>query len=58
MNQPQANPIPDGYMQDAKGALWPVATMRQIDITRDELVYERVGDSEQYQPISLDIAAV
>ena len=43
MNQPQANPIPDGYMQDAKGALWPVATMRQIDITRDELVHEIVA---------------
>jgi len=43
VNQPQANPIPDGYMQDAKGALWPVATMRQIDITRDELVHEIVA---------------
>jgi len=30
-------------MQDAKGALWPVATMRQIDITRDELVHEIVA---------------
>ena len=36
-------PIPDGYMQDAKGALWPLETIREIDRTRDELVHEIVA---------------
>ncbi len=35
--------IPDGYMQDAKGALWPIETIREIDRTRDELVHEIVA---------------
>lgn len=43
MNQTAQTPIPDGYMQDAKGALWPIANIRQIDITRDELVHEIVA---------------
>lgn len=41
MNQAQTN-IPEGFMQDARGALWPVATIKEIDITRDELVREIV----------------
>lgn len=41
MNQAQTN-IPDGFMQDARGALWPVATIKEIDIARDELVREIV----------------
>lgn len=43
MNQTAQTPIPDGYKQDAKGALWPIANLRQIDITRDELVHEIVA---------------
>lgn len=46
MNQPQAKPIPDGYMQDAKGALWPTETIREIDRTRDELVLEIVAKAK------------
>ncbi len=32
--------IPEGYMEDAKGALWPIETIKEIDIARDELVKE------------------
>lgn len=39
-------PIPDGYMQDAKGALWPTETIREIDRTRDELVHEIVAKAK------------
>ncbi len=39
-------PIPDGYMQDAKGALWPIETIRAIDRTRDELVHEIVAKAK------------
>lgn len=35
--------IPAGYMQDAKGALWPKDTVREIDLVRDELVHEIVA---------------
>lgn len=35
-------PIPTGYMRDAKGALWPTETIREIDLVRDELVREIV----------------
>lgn len=38
--------IPDGYMQDAKGALWPIETIRAIDRTRDELVHEIVAKAK------------
>lgn len=33
-------PIPDGYKQDARGALVPVSTIRPIDLARDTLVME------------------
>lgn len=46
MNQPQQKPIPAGYMQDAKGALWPTETIREIDRTRDELVREIVAKAK------------
>lgn len=35
-------PIPEGYMQDSKGALWPKDTVREIDLVRDDLVREIV----------------
>lgn len=38
--------IPDGYMQDAKGALWPVENLRDIDIARDDLVREIVAKAK------------
>jgi len=46
VNQPQANPIPDGYMQDAKGALWPVENIREIDRLRNDLVGEIVAKTK------------
>lgn len=46
MNKPQPKPIPDGYMQDAKGALMPIERIRQIDLTRDELVREIVAKAK------------
>jgi hypothetical protein len=33
-------PIPEGYMRDSKGLLWPVEKIREIDLLRDELVRE------------------
>ncbi len=46
----QQNPkIPEGYMQDAKGALWPTESVREIDITRDELVREIVERAKVQQ---------
>lgn len=39
----QQTKIPEGYMQDAKGALWPKDTVREIDLVRDELVHEIVA---------------
>lgn len=41
MNQPK--PIPAGYMEDAKGALWPVENIREIDRLRNDLVGEIVA---------------
>jgi len=40
MQQVEIKPIPDGYMSDSKGALWPVEKVREIDRLRDELVRE------------------
>ena len=34
--------IPEGYKEDAAGRLVPIATIRPIDIARDELVLEIV----------------
>lgn len=41
MNQTESN-IPAGFMQDARGALWPVETIKEIDRARDDLVREIV----------------
>jgi hypothetical protein len=41
VNQPK--PIPAGYMEDAKGALWPVENIREIDRLRNDLVGEIVA---------------
>lgn len=43
MNTTEIKPIPEGYMQDAKGALWPKDTVREIDLLRDDLVREIVS---------------
>ncbi|MHB1333419.1 MAG: DUF3164 family protein [Sulfuriferula sp.] len=43
MSKAAKKTIPDGYMQDAKGALWPLETIREIDRTRDDLVHEIVA---------------
>ncbi|MBI5919005.1 MAG: DUF3164 family protein [Nitrosomonadales bacterium] len=46
MSTTETKPIPEGYMQDAKGALWPKDTVREIDLVRDELVREIVGKAK------------
>ncbi|WP_035384009.1 DUF3164 family protein [Ferriphaselus sp. R-1] len=46
MSITETKPIPEGYMQDAKGALWPKDTVREIDLVRDELVREIVGKAK------------
>lgn len=43
MSTTETKPIPEGYMQDSKGALWPKDTMREIDLLRDDLVREIVS---------------
>lgn len=40
MKAEQNKSIPDGYMQDAKGALWPKENIREIDLMRDSIVRE------------------
>lgn len=39
--------IPEGYMQDAQGRLWPVETIREIDRERDTLVRELFAKAEE-----------
>ncbi|MGB7650882.1 MAG: DUF3164 family protein [Gallionella sp.] len=39
-------PIPTGFMQDARGSLVPIDRIREIDIVRDELVREIVAKAK------------
>ena len=43
----QKRTIPDGYMEDGKGALWPVDSVKDIDKTRDSLVKEIVAKARK-----------
>ncbi len=43
----QKRTIPDGYMEDGKGALWPVDAVKDIDKTRDGLVKEIVAKARK-----------
>ena len=47
MSNTETKTIPEGYMQDAKGALWPKETVREIDLVRDELVREIVARAKE-----------
>lgn len=47
MSNTETKTIPSGYMQDAKGALWPKDTVREIDLVRDELVREIVAKAKE-----------
>lgn len=47
MSNIETKTIPEGYMQDAKGALWPKDTVREIDLMRDELVREIVARAKE-----------
>ena len=50
---PQDQPIPIGYMKDAKGALWPADKIKEIDILRDDLVRDIVAAArEQSQALA------
>lgn len=46
MSNTETKQIPENYMQDAKGALWPKETVREIDLLRDALVREIVGKAK------------
>ena len=39
--------IPEGYMQDAKGALVPVSKIKPIDLERDDLVNSLINEAEE-----------
>ena len=43
----QKRTIPDGYMEDGKGALWTVDSVKDIDKTRDSLVKEIVAKARK-----------
>lgn len=43
---PVAPAVPDGYKMDAQGRLVPAATIRAIDLARDDLVQEIVGKAK------------
>jgi len=42
-----ARKIPDGYMQDQQGKLVPTELVKEIDLKRDELVRELVGQAKK-----------
>jgi hypothetical protein len=43
-----ATKIPDGYMEDAKGHLVPVSSVREIDRTRDGLVRALIAEAKAH----------
>jgi len=43
--------IPEGYMQDAKGALVPLSKIKPIDLERDELVKSMVAQAEELSKV-------
>lgn len=45
--QTENNKIPEGYMRNAQGHLVPVDMINDIDIARDDLVREIIGNAEQ-----------
>ncbi len=44
--QTENNNVPDGYMRNAQGHMVPVVMINDIDIARDELVREIIGNAE------------
>lgn len=44
--KPTARPL-EGYMKDASGALWPIETIKEIDIERDALVKEIIAKAQE-----------
>ncbi len=43
---PQAQTIPAGYMQDAKGRLVPISSVKPIDLLREDLVLQLVDQAK------------
>lgn len=43
---PQAQTIPAGYMQDAKGRLVPISSVKPIDLLREDLVLQLVEQAK------------
>lgn len=49
MSNPEQRHIPDGYLEDQAGRLVPVAKVKQIDLTRNELVNKLVIRAKETQ---------
>ncbi len=47
--QNTAKQIPEGYKEDAKGNLIPLANIREIDLMRDEEVKQMIAEAYQHQ---------
>jgi hypothetical protein len=45
------NSIPNGYMRDQRGALIPVASIKEIDILRDRLVMDLVAEAQKLSSV-------
>lgn len=43
--------VPEGYMQDARGALIPLGNIREIDMLRHQLVMQIVEEAEKVQEV-------
>ncbi|MBU2967082.1 DUF3164 family protein [Amphritea sp. 2_MG-2023] len=51
MSNPEQRHIPDGYLEDQAGRLVPVAKVKQIDLTRNELVNKLVIRAKETQTL-------
>lgn len=46
--------VPEGYKEDAKGNLVPIAKIKDIDLARDDLVHEIVQEAEELHVLLAD----
>jgi Protein of unknown function (DUF3164) len=45
----ETKPVPEGYLSDSKGCLWPIESVRKIDMLRDTLVKDIVARAKEQQ---------
>jgi len=45
------NTVPDGYMEDNQGRLVPIEMIKEVDITRNDLVMELIAHAKSYAGI-------